>query len=129
MNNWRHDQQHQQLNKKCSVESTVEKANALCKPLPDEPHGELPGIEDGPEAWRNNKRFQRCLETKRDDKNKAIQKYFTVEAVNTAESFTDSGDIFEPYEILKHLKGGKKTKRRRNRKTRGKKQKRSRKHA
>jgi hypothetical protein len=116
VNNWRHDLAHQLDNQKCDVGETIKRANNIC---PSE--GELPGEDASSEDWLNNERFQTCLDSKRTIKMPGQSDY-------VAESFLDDGDIFKKYQRKNYLLGGKKTNRRRNRKTRGKKQKRSRKH-
>jgi hypothetical protein len=136
VHNWRHDLYHQSRNHACDVRKTIEKAEKLCTG-----EGDLPGINDGREAWLTNERFQNCLEKDRDEERYKIDKSYKAlfamdETKSIAEPFLDSGNIYGPNYIrdfdnlLKPPleKGGKKTKRRRNRKTRGKKQKRSRKH-
>ena len=115
VHNWRHDFDHQFENKNCNIVETINRANNIC---PSE--GELPGEDAKSEEWLNNERFQKCLDSKRTIKNPGQSDY-------VAESFLDSADIFEKYQRKNYLLGGKKTKRRGNRKTRGKKQKRSRK--
>ena len=136
VHNWRHDLYHQSRNHACDVRKTIEKAEKLCTG-----EGDLPGINDGREAWLTNDRFQNCLEKERDEQRYKIDKSYKAlfamdETKSIAEPFLDSGNIYGPNYIrdfdnlLKPPpeKGGKKTKQRRNRKTRGKKQKRSRKH-
>ncbi len=123
VNNWRHDFAHQTTNKICNVRKTIDKTIDICKG-----DGELPGEDATSEDWLNNERFQTCLDTKRPNIYGPSKGYFSTVAKYTAESFLDSGDIFKKYQRKNYLLGGKKTKRRRNRKTRGKKQKRSRKH-
>jgi hypothetical protein len=123
IHNWRHDFFHQSLNKYCNIGETITKAEKLCTE-----EGDLPGEDSIPEDWLKNVRFQKCLDTDRDRNQKDPlynEQFLNDEVDSTAEAFLDTADIFRKY--TPHLIGGKKTKRR-NRKTRGKKQKRSRKH-
>ncbi len=124
IHNWRHDFYHQSLNRYCNIGKTITKAEKLCTE-----EGDLPGEDSIPEDWLKNVRFQKCLDTGRDRSMHDPlynEQFLNDEVDSTAEAFLDTADIFGKY--TPQLVGGKKTKRRRNRKTNGKRQKRSRKH-
>jgi hypothetical protein len=128
LHNWRHDFNHQRFQVLCDLNETIQRAKIIC---PGD--GDLPKENDGPEAWLDNERFQKCLDTQRDHTlPRTLSSFddplFFDESTKTAEAFIDFGSIFKKGKRPTYLLGGKKTKRRRNRKTRGKKQKRSRKH-
>ena len=103
--NWRHDLFHQTFGKECSVESTIERGMSLCKDQIKE-YGNLPGADDGPDQWFQNKAFQTCIETRADHKNKLNDPA----SQYTGEAFTDEGSIFQRYVRRQNAMSGGKVK-------------------
>lgn len=99
--NWRHDFEHQLRGRNCRVQDTIIQAKSLCDKF-----GDVPDENSKPQAWLENKAFQKCIDEEPDHTNN----FNDPASTKTGESFTDLGSIFEKYERKEpFLKGGKKS--------------------